>query len=109
MKSTEAKGKTVDEAIFNGLNELGLSIDEVKIDILEEGTKGIFGLGKSARVLLTEKEGLQKKAEEFLSGVLIRMGMNAELVTREDDDNIKIEINPLLIGKKNIHCGYSFN
>jgi spoIIIJ-associated protein len=92
MKSTEAKGKTVDEAIFNGLSELGLSIDEVKIEILEEGSKGFLGIGKNARVLLTEKEGLQKKAEEFLSGLLMRMDMKADLLTREDDESIKIEI-----------------
>jgi spoIIIJ-associated protein len=92
MKSTEAKGKTVDEAIFNGLNELGLSIDEVKIQILEEGSKGIFGLGKSARVLLTEKEGMQRKAEDFLNGLFNYMGLNTQLVTREDDENIKIDI-----------------
>lgn len=98
MKSTEAKGKTVDEAIFNGLNELGLSIDEVKIQILEEGNKGIFGIGKYARVLLTENEGLQKKAESFLFGVLSRMGLNSQFVTREDDEHIRIEIIGKTIG-----------
>jgi spoIIIJ-associated protein len=92
MKSTEAKGKTVDEAIFNGLSDLGLSIAEVEIKILEEGSKGIFGLGKNARVLLTEKEGLQKKAEDFLSGLFKLMGLNTELLSREDDEHIKIEI-----------------
>ena len=98
MKSTEAKGKTVDEAIFNGLSELGLSIDEVTIKIIEEGSKGIFGLGKSAKVLLTENEGLQKKAEVFLNGVLTRMGLSTELVSREDNEHIKIEILGKTIG-----------
>ncbi len=53
--SIEAKGKSVDEAIFNGLNELGLGIDEVEIEILHEGSKGLFGIGKNALVRLTEK------------------------------------------------------
>lgn len=98
MKSTEAKGKTVDEAIFNGLNELGLSIDEVKIQILEEGSRGFFGIGKNAKVLLTVNEGLQKKAESFLSGVLNHMGLNSQLVTREDDEHLQIEIISKTIG-----------
>jgi len=57
MASIEAKGKSVDEAIFNGLNQLGLGIDEVEIEIIHEGSKGIFGIGKNAVVRLTEKEG----------------------------------------------------
>jgi len=56
MKSTIAKGKTVDEAIFNGLMELGLSIDEVSIEIIDSGSKGLFGIGKSAQVSLAERD-----------------------------------------------------
>ena len=32
MRTLEASGKTIDEAIFNGLKELEVSIDEVEID-----------------------------------------------------------------------------
>ena len=56
MKSIIAKGKTVDEAIFVGLMELGLSIDEVAIEIIDSGSKGLFGIGKSAQVSLTERD-----------------------------------------------------
>lgn len=58
MKRTiEAQGRSVDEAIFNGLGELGISIDEVSIEIVKSESKGIFGLGaKPAIVRLTEKE-----------------------------------------------------
>ncbi|MDL2236597.1 protein jag [Christensenellaceae bacterium OttesenSCG-928-K19] len=63
MESIEAKGKTVDEAIFNGLNEMGLGIDEVHIEILHEGSKGLFGIGKNASVRLTKKDEESIKAE----------------------------------------------
>lgn len=58
MKSYESTGKTVEEAISDGLKNLGLSIGEVQVDILEEGSKGLFGLfgSKAARVRLTVKE-----------------------------------------------------
>jgi len=45
---------TAEEAIEKGLNELGLSRDQVEIEILDEGSKGLFGLGnRQARVRLT--------------------------------------------------------
>ncbi len=56
MDSLESKGKTVDEAIFNGLQTLGVGIDGVEIEILHEGSKGLFGIGKSALVKLTVRE-----------------------------------------------------
>lgn len=56
MRSIEVTDKSVDIAIFNGLQQLGLSIDEVTIDIIQNETKGILGIGaKPARVRLTEK------------------------------------------------------
>lgn len=55
MDSVESKGKSVDEAIFNGLNKLGVGIDEVEIEIINEGGKGLFGIAKSAVVKLTKK------------------------------------------------------
>jgi spoIIIJ-associated protein len=47
---------TIEEAIEKGLEELGMPRDAVDIEILDEGTKGLFGLGsRQARVLLTIK------------------------------------------------------
>lgn len=57
MRSIESSGKSVDEAIFNGLVELGISIDEVEVEIIQQETKGILGIGaKPAKVRLTERE-----------------------------------------------------
>ena len=45
---------TVDEAIKNGLTDLGLKEEDVKIEVLEGGSAGIFGLfKKEARVKLS--------------------------------------------------------
>lgn len=52
MDMIESKGKTVDEAVFSGLLKMDLSIDEVDIEILDEGG----GLFKSARVRMTKKQ-----------------------------------------------------
>lgn len=57
MRSMEFSGRTVDEAIFHGLTEMGLSIDEVDITTVQNESKGIFGIGaKNAIVRLTERE-----------------------------------------------------
>ena len=45
---------TVEEAIAQGLSELGLTADAVSVEVLDAGTKGFFGLGKTqVRVRLT--------------------------------------------------------
>ena len=58
MKSFEASGRTVEDAISAGLSEHGLSIGDVSVEILEEGSKGLFGLfgSREARVRLTLNE-----------------------------------------------------
>ena len=59
MKKTyEAKGKTREEAIDNGLEALQVTIDEVIVEDIEEGSKGLFGLFGSRpwTVRLTVKE-----------------------------------------------------
>ena len=53
----EFSGRSVDEAIFNGLKAMGVTIDEVEIETIKNETKGIFGIGaKDAVVRLTERE-----------------------------------------------------
>lgn len=54
MNFAEATGKTVDMAIKAAVDQLGVDIDDVKIEILEAPSKGIFGLGaKLAKVKVT--------------------------------------------------------
>jgi len=50
----EVIAPTVEEAIAQGLSELGLSADAVSVEVLDAGNKGLFGLGKpQVRVRLT--------------------------------------------------------
>ena len=58
MRSIEASGKTVKDAIRNGLAELGCDSDDVDIQVIEMGSPGLFGMfGKPAKVRLTVKAG----------------------------------------------------
>ena len=57
MKSIEASGKTVKDAIKNGLAELGCDSSDVDIQVVEMGSPGLFGMfGKPAKVRLTVKK-----------------------------------------------------
>jgi spoIIIJ-associated protein len=44
-ESYEFSGKSVDEAIAEGLRTLQLSADQVDVEVLNKGSRGIFGLG----------------------------------------------------------------
>jgi spoIIIJ-associated protein len=52
MKSIEVEERTVDEAINKALEQLQVSRDQVSVEILEEGSRGLFGFmgAKPAKV-----------------------------------------------------------
>ncbi len=55
---------SVEEATEKGLRELGLPAEAVIVDVLDAGSKGLFGLGgRQARVRLTV-QGAEPRAEE---------------------------------------------
>jgi spoIIIJ-associated protein len=58
MRQYEATAKTKEEAIEIGLQELGVSIGDVDVLVVEEGSKGLFGLfgSRPVKVRLTVKE-----------------------------------------------------
>lgn len=74
MKSQEVSAKTIEEAISLGLEQLGASISDVTVDILEEGSKGLFGLfgSRPAKVRLTlkEEEPEDSLARDIFAGTL---------------------------------------
>lgn len=50
-REIESSGNSVDEAIALGLETLGVERDAVTVDILDEGSRGLFGIGsRPARV-----------------------------------------------------------
>ena len=50
----EVIAPTVEEALARGLEQLGLTADAVSVEVLDAGTKGLFGMGgRQVRVRLT--------------------------------------------------------
>ncbi len=62
--SLEMIAPSVEEAIAKGLDELGLPEDAVDVEVLDTGSRGLFGLGfRQARVRLTIKAAASAPAE----------------------------------------------
>lgn len=54
---------TVEEALAQGLAQLGMPAEAVSLEVLDAGTKGLFGLGgRQVRVRLTLKSDEEEKA-----------------------------------------------
>ncbi|PKO06631.1 MAG: protein jag [Chloroflexi bacterium HGW-Chloroflexi-3] len=55
---------TVEEAIEQGAKTLGLALEMLDVEVLDQGSKGLFGLGsRQARVRLSIRNGEEKKSE----------------------------------------------
>ncbi len=53
----EIEGKTIDEALYHGLDQLRLTIDEVDMEVVDYGSKGFMGIGyKPVKIRLSERE-----------------------------------------------------
>lgn len=105
MKSVEKVGRTQEEAVSEALEELGAKPDKVRVEVLEETTKGLFGLGgKVVRVRVSLKEDLAQVAGLFLREMLVNMGVLAQVEIFKRSDNTILNINGkdlgILIGKR---------
>lgn len=86
--SVEKSGKTVEEAVQDALKDLGLSQDEVDIEILEEPSRGILGLvgQRLARVKVTEKMSLKDEVYKFFERLIDYMDLGDITIESSFDD-----------------------
>ena len=64
MKYVEITGKTVDEAIEKGLQELGVTAEQAEIRVLEEGKRKLFGSVKARVEIGVEEESVAENAAQ---------------------------------------------
>lgn len=106
MKVVEKVGKTIDEAIELGLQELGVLRDEVIIEVIEEPSKGLFGLigGRPAKVRLTLKDNPVQRTERLLKGIFAAMDIPVEVKITEQDQILLVNMEGpdlgVLIGRR---------
>ncbi len=103
-KSVEISGESIEEAIQKGLIELGVDRTDVAIDIIEEGSMGVLGIGKKdAVVRLTMLGDSTTVVEEitvepvFVDDEDMEPSENQVVPpVVEDDDSAEIDIAPEL-------------
>lgn len=94
QQSIEVTGKTEEEAIASALRQLNLQRDEVSIEIIERAKSGFLRIGASPAVVRVsyqipdppKEKTPAEKTEEFLDGLLTRMGTKANIDVREKED-----------------------
>jgi spoIIIJ-associated protein len=97
----EVIAPSVDEAIEKGLADLGLSREAVKIEILDEGTRGIFGLGsRQARVRLTVIDTTETEGKVDLQPETwpVESVQSSEKVFAESEEEAEEEYQPTPAG-----------
>ena len=98
MRSIEKVAKTVDDAITEALIELGASTDEVEIEVISKGSKGLLGFGvKDAKVKVTLKqvetnEEIEiKEIKEIKEIMPDKVSINEVIEAEESDESIRLE------------------
>nr|WP_017552559.1 RNA-binding cell elongation regulator Jag/EloR [Heyndrickxia coagulans] len=106
MKETTATGQNVEDAVNQALQELEAEKENVEIEILDEGKKGIFGLfgAKPAVVRVRLKETPVEQVLSYLRNIIEKMGVSPGLQFEEHDRTLHINVTgenlPVLIGKR---------
>ncbi len=106
MEEIQKSGKTVEEAILLALQEFNLPQEDVEITILEEGSKGFFGMFGSKEAVIVAKRKLNPEeiAEHFLNEIFLSMGLIVTLEIVRKEKQILIHLvgdhMGILIGKR---------
>jgi len=106
MNSVEKVARTVEEALELALIQLDTTEENVKVEVLEESTKGFFGLfgNKEVKIRVTLKETPDLVAKKFIKEIIEKMGIVAEIETTMQKDSLYINIvgkdMAILIGRR---------
>lgn len=122
IKTLEMTGRTEDEALAAALAELGMDRDDVSVEIVERAKSGFLGIGASPAVIrvsyeaedepqaapeLSAQEPVANADEpaeyaairKFLSGLLEKMGVKAEIsISLRDNGGINVNLSGNAMG-----------
>ncbi len=90
----EKEGKTVEAAIEDALLELNIEMQDAEIEVLDEGSKRLFGLigGRNALVRVYKKENFDDIVRDFLRPILNAMGLEEDLDVVMEGDTLTVKL-----------------
>lgn len=106
VREVEKTGKTVDEAVRLALSELGVARENVEIEILDEPSKGIFGIigTRPAKVKVIYRERPGRRALDILNSIFDCMDLKVEMEAKEKDQELLVNLEGkdlgILIGRR---------
>ena len=106
-KKIEIKSKTREEAVQSALLELGVEKKDIKVEVIQNPSKGFLGfLGSKEgiyEITVIKKEEIEI-AKEFIENILLKSNINAKINATQEGNLIKISIEgkeaTCLIGKR---------
>ncbi len=110
MEFIEVSAKTVNDAITEACQRLGVTSDMLEYQVIEEGSNGFLGIGAKPAVIKAAAKkvevSVEDKAKEFLKDVFDAMHMTVVVNVKYDEANNNMEIDlsgdemGVLIGKR---------
>ncbi|MFD2627339.1 RNA-binding cell elongation regulator Jag/EloR [Oceanobacillus kapialis] len=106
MREITASGQTVEEAVQSALEQLNTTKDQVNIEIIDEGKKGLLGLfgSKRAFVKVTLAKNKVEETKVYLKQVIKNMNVEADVTMDVVGNHVNFELSgeniAVLIGKR---------
>ncbi len=106
MKQVTASGQTVDDAVKSALEQLNTSRDQVNIEIIDEGKKGMFGIfgAKRAIVKVSIQENPIDQAAKYLEEITRSFADDIVVDVKQEQNNVIYNLSSekiaMVIGKR---------
>ena len=107
MEYIEVSAKTVNDAITEACQKLGVTSDKLDYQVIEEGSNGFLGIGsKPAIIKAAAKFSIEDNAKSFLNDVFEAMKLKVVINIKYDDIDRTMDIDlsgdemGVLIGKR---------
>ena len=107
MDFVKYSAKTVNDSITQAALALGVSSEQLEIEVIDEGSNGFLGIGSRLAVIQAKKKfSLEGTAVDFLKDVFRTMNMEVEIDVVYDADEKTMDIDlkgddmGILIGKR---------
>ena len=107
MDMIEVSAKTVNDAITEACQKLGVTSDKLDYEVVEEGSSGFLGIGSKPAVIKARvKSSVEDTAKDFLKDVFEAMNLAVVVNVKYDEANNSMDIDlsgdemGVLIGKR---------